>query len=247
MVRKKMADKKPTETVVIENKDTVLNAKGFWDEFSKPIIYIGSTIILLIVGWYGYKTFIAEPKEKEASELVFAAENLFGKMAATGFSKDSVNLVINGGDLEGKKITGLLKVINNFGSTAAGNRAKYMTGASYLHIKEFVKAIKYLEDFDANGANQVQSKAYLMLGHAYAEQKKTSNALDFYKKAASVNDKDEFFAADALLTAAAYSDAIGNNKEAINLYREVKEKYPSNVSVQNGEIDRHLAKLGQLK
>ena len=247
MVKKKMADKKLTENVLVEDKDAAQKARGFWDEFSKPIIYIGSTIILLIAGWYGYKAFIADPKEKEASELIFPAENLFGKMAATGFSKDSVNLVINGGDLEGKKITGLLKLINNFGGTAAGNRAKYMTGASYLHIKEFAKAIKYLEDFDGNGANQVQSKAYLMLGHAYAEQKKTADALDFYKKAASVNDKDEFFAADALLIAAGYSDATGNNKEAINLYRQVKEKYPSNVSVLNGEIDRHLAKLGELK
>ena len=72
------------------------------------------------------------------------------------------------------------------GGTAAGNRANYMVGASYLHIGEFAKAIQYLEDFDGNGASQVQSKAYLLMGHAYAEQKKTSEALSNYKKAASV-------------------------------------------------------------
>ncbi len=242
-----MLEKKVTETIAVENKDAIQKAKGFWDEYSKPIIYVGTAIILLIAGWYGYKYLIVEPREKEASELIFPAENLFGKMAASGFNKDSVNIVINGGELEGKKVTGLLKVISNFGGTAAGNRAKYMTGASYLHIKEFEKAIKYLKDFDGNGASQVESKAYLMIGHAYAEQKKTADAMSYYKKAADVNDKDEFFAADALLVAAAYADANGNSKEAISLYQQVKEKYPTNPSVQSGEIDKYLAKLGVLK
>ena len=242
-----MLEKKVTETISVENKDAIQKVKGFWDQYSKPIIYVGTAIILLIAGWYGYKYLIVEPREKEASELIFPAENLFDKMAVSGFNKDSVNIVINGGELEGKKVTGLLKVISNFGSTAAGNRAKYMTGASYLHIKEFDKAIKYLKDFDGNGASQVESKANLMIGHAYAEQKKTTDALSYYKKAAAINDKDEFFAADALLVAAAYADANGNSKDAISLYQEVKEKYPANPSVQSGEIDKYLAKLGVLK
>jgi TolA-binding protein len=239
-----MSEKKVTEATVVETLDAEHTATNFWDKYSKPIIYAGTAIILLIAGWYGYKNFIVEPREKEAAEMVFAAENLFDKMAVSGFNKDSVNIVINGGDLDGNKVTGLLKVISNFGGTPAGNRAKYMTGASYLHIKEFEKAIKYLKDFDGNGASQVQSKAYLMLGHAYAEQKKTSDALSYYKKAAGVNEKDEFFAADALMVAAAYSGDTGNNKEAISLYKEIKEKYPSNPAVQSGEIDKHLARLG---
>ncbi|RYD79657.1 MAG: tetratricopeptide repeat protein [Sphingobacteriales bacterium] len=242
-----MAETKITEPVVVETTETVQPSKGFWDRFSKPIIFVGSAIIILIGAWYGYKKFIAEPKEREANELVFAAESLFDKMATAGFNKDSVNIVINGGDLDGQKITGVLKVISNFGGTSAGDRAKYMAGASYLHIKEFDKAVKYLKDFDGNGASQVQSKAFIMLGHAYAEQKKTSDALAAYKKAASVNEKDEFFASDALLIAAAYAGATGNNKEAISLYEQVKSKYPSNIAVQNGDVDKNLARLGVVK
>jgi TolA-binding protein len=61
---------------------------------------------------------------------------------------------------------------------------------------------------------------------------------------ASVDSKDELLAADALLTAAAYADATGNSKEAIDLYQKVKSDYPSNTAVQNGEVDKYLAKLG---
>lgn len=241
-----MLEKKVTETVVVDTPVAETRPGNFWEQYSRPIIYVGSAIILLIAAWYAYQNFVVAPKEKEASELVFTAENLFDKMAVTGFNKDSVNLVINGGSVEGAKVTGLLKVVSNYGGTAAGNRAKYMVGASYLHIKEFDKAIKYLKDFDANGASQVQSKAYVMLGHAYAEQKKTSDALDYYKKAATVNEKDEFFAADALMIAAKYSDATGNSKEAVSLFQKLKERYPTNAAVQSGEIDKYLAKHGIL-
>ena len=134
--------------------------------------------------------------------------------------------------------------MNNYSGTTAANRAAYMTGAGYLHLKKFDQAIKYLKEFDGHGADQVQSKAYLMLGHAYAENKNTSEALSYYKKAAHLNTKDEVSSADALLIAAAYADATGNSKEAIDLYTELKDKYPTNTAVINGEVDKYLARLG---
>lgn len=243
MVEKKVV----TTTTQTQTPDVLHKAKGFWDSYSKPIIYIGSALILAIVAWYGYQNFIMAPKEKKSSELIFPAEYLFDKMASTGFNKDSVNIVLNGGNNSGMKVTGLLKIINNYNGTLASNRATYMAGASYLHIKEFDKAIKYLKQFDANGASQVESKAYLMLGHAYAEKKQTSNALNYYKKAGSVNEKDEIFSADALLIAAGYADATGKSRDAIELYQKLKDKYPTHTSVQNGEVDKYLARLGITK
>ena len=184
-----MAEKNVT-TPAAQPADVVTRAKGFWDKFSKPIIYAGSAIILLIGGWYAYKNLIVLPKEKKASEMLFPAETLFDKMSSTNFNKDSVNLVLNGGNNNGTNITGILKVISQYGGTPAGNRAKYIAGASYLQIKEFDKAIKYLKEFEGGGADQIQSKAYIMLGHAYAEKKNIDEALSYYKKAATVNSKD---------------------------------------------------------
>ena len=241
-----MAEKKATATVEVDNDNTVEQAKNFWDKYSKPVLYVVAAVAVLTVGWYAYKNYIVEPKKVEANEALFAAEGLFDKMSNTSFNKDSINIVMNGGEIDGQKVTGALKVINNFGSTPAGDRAKYIAGSCYLHLKDFDKAIKYLEDFDGNGATQIQSKAYIMLGHAYAEKKKTTEALSNYKKAASVNEKDEFFAPDALLIAAAYASSIGNSKEAISLYQQVKEKYPLHSSVTSGSVEKNLAKLGVL-
>lgn len=240
-----MAEKK--EFTVTENNDIIYKAKGFWDKNSKPLIYIGAAIILLIAGWYGYKNLIQLPNEKKAAELIFPAEAIFDKMGSAKFTKDSVNTVLNGGDDQGTKVTGMLKIIKEYGGTKAGNRAKYMAGASYLHIGEFDKAIKYLKDFDGEGASQIKSKAYTMIGHAYAEQNKTDDALSYYKKAVRVNEKDEAITPDALMLAASYAEVLGKNKEAIDLYEELKNKYPSHIAVKSGDVSKYLAKLGVFK
>ncbi|MEO6488641.1 MAG: tetratricopeptide repeat protein [Ferruginibacter sp.] len=244
MAVKKATTTPVTTTTTPETNVAIERAKGFWDKYSKPIIYVGSAIILAIAGYYIYQNYVVKPKEEKASSLVFAAENLFDKMASASFNKDSVNLVLNGGtSSNGTLVTGVLKVISNYGGTKTANRAKYIAGATYLQIKEFDKAIKYLKDFDGNGADQVQSKAYIMLGHAYAEKKNSEEALSYYKKASRVNSKDESITPYALLMAASYAEATGKNKEAIDLFKEVKEKYPANTAVTSGDVEKHLAVL----
>ncbi len=228
-----------------ESSLVIEKAKNFWTKHSKKIIYIGAALIILSTGWIGYQKFIVEPNEQKANEMIFLAENIFDKMATTNFSKDSVSIALNGGTLDGANVIGLLKVINNYGSTLAANRAKYMVGASYLQLKEFDKAIKYLKDFDGNGADQVQCKAYLMLGHAYAEKNQTEDALSYYKKASSVNKKDEVVTPDALMIAASYAAKIGKTEDAIELFKNLKENYATYISVSNGDVEKQLARLGE--
>ena len=227
--------------------ETYIVKKDFWTTYSRPIIFIGGAIIILIGGWYGYKKLVKEPKEQKAAEMIFPAENIFDKMAQSGFGKDSVNVVLNGGMLGGTNINGVLKVISTYGGTDAGNRAQYLAGASYLQIGDFDKAIKYLKEFEPNGAYQMDIKRDIMLGHAYAEKKQSEDAFDSYKKAASINEKDEAFTSDALVIAAAYAESLGKTKDAIELYQKVKDNYPASQVVATGEIDKNLAKLGVTK
>ncbi len=244
-----MAEKKVTveNAEIITESETGFAKPNFLTKYSKPIIYAVSALVLLFGGWYGYKKLVKEPKEKDASEAIFLAENLFGKMANTGFNKDSVNIVLNGGLLDGNKITGLLNVISKYGGTPAANRANYLVGAAYLQTKEFDKAIKYLKEFDGNGAYQTDIKKNIMLGHAYAELKKTEEALSAYKKAATINTKDEAFTADALMIAGAYAETLGKTTDAIELYQNARDKYPNFEAVKNGDVDKYLAKLGVTK
>ena len=232
-----MAEKQVTVPVV-ESNEIVDRARGFWAKFSKPIIFVGSALILLGVGWLAYKNMVLEPREAKSAELIFPAEKLFDKMTQTGFNKDSINQVLNGGSAV---TTGVLKIISNYGGTTAGNRANFIAGACYLHSKDFTKAVKYLKEFSTD-ATQVQTAAYTMLGDAYSELKKNEEALEHYKKAASVNTKDEFMSAESLFKAASFAESTGNTKEAINLYQRIKNEYPKNN--HSADIEKYLARLG---
>ena len=231
--------------VNLENIEAVEKVKSIWEKSGKMITYVGLAVILVLAGWIGYQKLIKEPKELKAGETIFLAEGLFGKMSTTGFNKDSVNIVLNGGTLDGATITGMLKVISNYDGTKTANRARYITGACYLQIGEFDKVIKYLKEFEGNGADQIQSKAFVMLGHAYAEKNQTEEALNNYKKAAEVNVKDESITPDALMLYAGYAESNGKKTEAVDSYKKIKNNFPNYISSSNGDIDKRLARLGE--
>ena len=240
-----MAEKQKT-AVPTEAADVVERAKGFWMAYSKRIIIAGAAVIVLLGGYLGYKYFVAIPNEKTANDLIFPAEKLFGKLAAnSSYNKDTVNMVLNGNKAAG--ITGLLKIAGSYGGTKSGNRAEFMIGACYLNLKQFDKAIKHLKDFDGNGAEQIQSKAYILLGHAYAEQKKTDDALEYYKKAGSITDLDEGMASEALFIAGRYAEATGKSSDALELFQKLKDKYPASQRVSSGDVDKYLESLSVTK
>lgn len=254
-----MADKQVI-TEQPEANEYVEKAKGFWAQYSKIIIIAGSVIIAVLGGYLGYKYLVSIPNEKKANDLIFPAEKLFGKIAgSSSYNKDTVNIVLNGDKATG--VTGLLKVAGSYGGTKSGNRAEYIIGACYLNLGQYDKAIEHLKDFDANGATQIQSKAYTLLGHAYAQQKKTDDALEYYKKAGtSLNDEDATQKAVTMFMAAQYADYIGKTKEAIDILQDMKnnhmdgmvKKDPSNFQepappVTVDDVDKYLAKLGATK
>jgi len=233
------------QVTVPVNPDVIEKAKGFWAQYSKKIMIAGSVLILAAGGYLGYKYFYKIPRENSASELIFPAEKLFDKMSTTSsYSKDTMNIVLNGGNLGGNNVTGLLKIISKYSGTQTANRAHYMVGACYLQLKEFDKAIKHLKDFEANGADQVQSKAYLLLGYAYSELKKTDEAFSYFKKAASADAADPGMTTEALYVAGRYAEAMGKTKEAIELFKKIKEEYPASQHVSSGDVDKYLGKLG---
>lgn len=236
--------KKETISSTIESNEALKAAKSFWDKYKKLIVIFSILFIATFIGYFGYKNWYQEPREQKAKEAIFMAESVFDEMANTKFSKDSIDIVINGS--KDKKVTGLLKVIKQYDGTLTAERAKFMTGACYFHINEFDKAIKFLKDFDANGAQQIQSSAYTLLGHAYAEKKNNEEALKYYKKAVEVNEKDEIMNPESIMTAARFAEHINKNEDAISLYKKLKENFPTYISVSNGEVEKHLAALGIL-
>lgn len=236
-----MADKEVQDKAQKKDVDVITRARGFWGKNSKPIIYISSAIILLAGGWLAYKYLVKLPKEEKANDAVFVVQKYFIDFSNAPDSLKTVkaNIVLNGD----AGTPGALKFISKYDGTDAANLCHYYAGASYLFLKQFDKAITQLKDFSTD-ASQVKSRAYGMIGDSYSELKKNSDALDYYKKAAEVNEKDEFTSSEFLFRAGLFAETIGKKQEAIDLYKKIKTDYPLTEKAAN--IDRYLARLGQL-
>lgn len=231
-----MADKKVHKKEV----DVVEKARGFWEDYNKPVSYIGSAIILLFAGWMIYKYMFQVPKQEKADTEVFVTQKYFDQFT---HATDSAKLMMAATVLNGDgRNPGALKIINKYSGTPAANLCEYYAGACYLQLGQFAKAIRYLKDFDANGATQIKSRALGMMGDASAELNKNEDALNYYKKAADINDKDDFTSSEYLFRAALFAQSIGKTKEAIDLFKKIKTNYP--LSEKAGDVDRYLARLG---
>lgn len=226
----------------VSEVNVINRAQGFWNKNSKAIIYISSAIILLAGGYLVYKYMFKLPKEEQANNAVFVVQKRFVEFSSA--QTDSAKKTLAGVVLNGDGVnTGALKFISKHGGTEAANLCNYYAGAAYLYLKQFDKAIKHLKDFDTD-ATQIQSRAYGMLGDASAELKKNEDALDYYKKAADVNKKDEFTTSEFLFRAALFAETIGKKKDAIDMYKKIRDDYPLTERAAN--IDSYLARLGEI-
>lgn len=211
-----------------EKNEALVKMQGVWSRFQKPILVAVVVIVLGGGGWYGYNEFILKPKEEKASDALFTAQKYF--------AMDSSNLVLNG-DGQNK---GVLAVMKNFSGTKAANLCKYYAGVSYLKIGNFNNAVKYLKDFSTD-AKQIQLLAYGCLGDAYSELNNKEEAIANYKKAASAFDNDESNSAEYLFRAALLEETSGKTKEAIELYKELKDKFPK--TDKGYQADKYINRL----
>ena len=224
-----MSEKKNVQQIET-GEQVIAKAKDFWTRYSKPILGVGAALILLVGGFFVYKNFFQQPKEEKAAEAMFKAEDYY--------RRDSVNLALNG---DGQYM-GFLKIISKYSGTKAANLASLYAGSCYIKLDDNANAIKYLKKFSTD-AKQIQQRAYRLLGDASADMGKNAEALEYYKKAAHHFEEDEANSAEALFMAAYLADRVlKNQKEAISLFKELKEKYPK--TQQGFEADNYLAQLG---
>jgi len=220
------------EEVLDDSAKVIAKAQGFWAKFSKPIVYVGSAIILLIGGYYGYQQFFAKPQEEKAADAIWHAQQYF--------QQDSLKLALNGDG----HFPGFEKVASSYSGTKAGNLAKFYAGVCALRLGDFKKAEGYLKDFSTD-AKEIQAIAYSRLGDTYAELGKKAEAVGMYAKAGTHYPEQQALSAENLFRAGLLSETLGKNDDAIKYYKEIKSKYPR--TDRGFQVDKYLARLGSVE
>jgi hypothetical protein len=110
-----------------------------------------AVILAFVLGYFGYKQFMLDPKEKAAVGAMLRAEDYY--------RMDSINLALNGDKVN----AGFVKIISRYSGTRAADLAAFYAGSCYRKLGDFNDAVKYLKDFKTSAA-QLQAKAFRASG-----------------------------------------------------------------------------------
>jgi tetratricopeptide (TPR) repeat protein len=210
------------------NQQEQNHSEHFAKKNQKQITAFLVILVLIVGGYFGYMELYQKPREIKAADAMFAAENYF--------FQDSSKLVLNGDGTS----KGVLYIIKTYSGTKAENLANFYAGVSYYKLGDLNKSIQYLKDFSTD-AKQIQSIAYGTLGDAYADLKKNTEALDYYKKAGANFPEDEVISSEYLFRAAQLQEVLGKTDDAVAIYKDIKAKYPKTEIGLN--VDKFIFKL----
>lgn len=213
---------------VVEVKGSNINATDFFAKNQKMISYVAIGIGVVAALYFGYKYLYLGPREKEAVNAMFKAEEQF--------AKDSFALALEN---PGGGFDGFLGIIDNYGGTKSSNLAHYYAGISYLNLGKFEEAKQYLEDYSAKDEVTSIMKTGA-LGDVEAELGNKEKAMELYKKAANASENDMLTPYYLHKIAMMYY-ADGKNKEATEQLEIIKSKYPDSNEFR--EAEKLLAKL----
>ena len=230
-----------TTAEVFNTLDETASRSEQWIEKNQKIVFTGLIAIAgIILAFLAYNKYIVEPKEKEAADELAFPKRYFEEAQNTTVSVDSLyNLSLNGAD--GKY--GLVDIVDNYGSTKAGNLAKYMSGIAFLKTGDYENAIKYLSDFSSED-DMLAALAKGNIGDAFMEIDQPEDALQYYLEAAKVKDND-FTSPLYLFRAGNVAMELENFSDAENYYTRIKDEYPKSEEAKNINIFIQRAQIAQ--
>lgn len=214
-------------------EDALSRGEQFIEKNQKMLINAVIVILVIVAGVIGYHKFIKAPKQTEASNQIFGAQNYF--------EKDSFNLALNGDG----NIPGFLEISERYGSTPSGNLANYYAGLCYLYTGDYNNAIDYLKKFSSDDL-LLSNMAIANIGDAYMQLGDYKKAAENYKKAAASKVNDFSTPIFLMKNALAYEKA-NDYAAALKIYEEIENQFPASPEARDIEkyIVRAKAKLNK--
>lgn len=207
--------------------EAVSKTEQFFQENGKKVVIAVVAIVVVAVAGYLYKSLVIDANAEKASELIMEAQDRFG------VQNPDFALALNG-DENG---AGFLDVVEQYGSTAAGNLAKHYAGICYLRLGDLENAEKYLSMYKSVnelGAEVVNAQNLGLRGDIAVERGEYEAAVALYKKAVAASENvytAPLFLYKQLL---AYV-ALGNKAEAQKCYDTLQAQYPMSVEAREAE------------
>ncbi len=220
-----------TTAEIFKNLDEGASRTEAWVEKNqKPILGFILVVAVCVLGYFAYDQYIKGPKETEAMNEMFQAQN-YWEQALTSPAKDSLyNLSLQGG--EGKY--GFIDIIDNYGGTKAANLAHYYAGMAYLNTNKYQDAIAQLDKFSSDD-EILAPLAKGAIGDAFAQLGQNEDALKYYEEAATMRTND-FTSPRFLLKAGIAAMSLNQNDKALAHFKKIADDFPKSAEAAKAEI-----------
>jgi len=214
-------ERKKKEEAVIPLDVYIKKITDFYEE-KKKVIHIAAGAFVVVLGLVlVYFMYYVPQRQQKAAEAIFKAERYF--------DMDSLQLALNGDGIN----PSLLEVIDEYGNTKVGNRAKYMAGICYLQLDQPDEAIRYLKKARLRD-KLVSVQALGAIGDAYMEKNDIDNAIKYYKKAATKHQNDLFTPVFLWKLGNVY-EMQGKWKEALPCFETLHQEYTQSFEAMDAE------------
>jgi len=221
-------NKKKTDETLVDLVEARDQASDFMEKNQNNLL-IGLVALVLLVGAFlGYKHLIQGPKEVEAAGAMVKAQEYF--------ARDSFALALENSS---GAYMGFLDIVDNYGSTKAGNTANYYAGISYLHLGEFDAALSFLQDYSGKGSVLPIMKNGA-IGDAYSELGQMDKAISSYNKAIGAGEND-MLESYYLKKLGLLHEKQGNLTASADAFKRIKKDYPT--STDGRDIDKYISRV----
>ena len=221
--KKKTAAEEPVEGV----ENLLSKTENYIEENQKSLTIIVAAIVVVVLGYMGYRNLYVAPLEAEARSQIYMAERYF--------ERDSFNLALYG---DGNYL-GFIDIIDEYSVTNTANLANYYAGISYLRLGQYQNAIDHLMQFDSRD-KMASSVAYGAIGDAYVELGDLERAATYYTRAAG-RRPNEFTSPLYWMKAGIVYENLGNYSKALESYENIRDNYPE--STEGRQIEKYIARV----
>jgi tetratricopeptide (TPR) repeat protein len=201
-------------------------ARKWVDENTKILSYVGIGFAGLVLIGFLWSKSRADSNEKATAMLA---------KVTPYYDEGRYDLAINGVPQEGTQ--GLQAVVDELGSTHAGEIAKLYLANSYFALKNYDKALSMYDDISVSD-KLITSSAYAGMAACYEAKGDFNRAASYFEKAAS-KYMTTMQAPENLQRAAANYAAVGKKEKAIELLQMLKKEFPSSSYAR--DVDRYIA------
>lgn len=219
-----------TEERIHKVEEALSRSEQFIEQNQVLISIVIGVIVVVVLGFFGFKRFFIQPREKEAQTQMWKAERYF--------EQDSLDKALKGDG----SYPGFLTIMDDYSMTKSANLSRYYAGICYLKKGEYQNAIDYLEKYKAADV-LVAAMAKGGIGDAYMELGDTKKAIEYYQEATDKYE-NEFTTPVFLMKLAWTYETTKEYQLAIDSYEKIKKTYPKSTEARG--IEKYIVRAKAL-